>query len=183
MVAAAVAVCVAFTGYLATYVNGVRLEQRKQRLSRVNQQLSELYGPLLALVEANKRVFNAFVERNGRPRDISIFEGEMPPTEGELAEWRLWVTTVFLPSIQAMRDVIVSHADLLLDPEMPPVLINLCAHVSGYEITASRWANGHYDEHRSVVAFQPEELLSYARHSFAQLKVEQGRLLGTVSAR
>lgn len=40
-----------------------------------------------------------------------------------------------------------SDEERVLDPEMPPVLINLCAHVSGYEITASRSANGHYDEH------------------------------------
>ncbi|MFK0045124.1 hypothetical protein ACIQU4_13595 [Streptomyces sp. NPDC090741] len=44
----------AFLGYLATYANGLRLAQRQARLARVNQQLSEFYGPLFALMETNR---------------------------------------------------------------------------------------------------------------------------------
>ncbi|MFF0637439.1 hypothetical protein ACFYTS_33640 [Nocardia sp. NPDC004151] len=41
-------------------MNGLRLGQRQARLVRINQQLSEFYGPLLALMEANQRTFDAF---------------------------------------------------------------------------------------------------------------------------
>jgi hypothetical protein len=73
--------------------------------------------------------------------------------QAQSTEWRLWVTTVFLPNIQAMRDLVVKHADLLIGSTMPPLLLDLCAHVSGYEITAARWAQGHHNEHLSVVSF------------------------------
>lgn len=86
--------------------------------------------------------------------------------------------TVFLPNIRAMRDLVIHHADLLSEPAMPPLLLQLCAHVSGYEITAARWARDSYDQHLSVVPFPSEEIAAYARRGFAQLKREQARLLG-----
>ncbi len=173
-----VTVVLAFAGYAATYLNGIRLAQRQERLARLNRQLSEFYGPLFALTEANSRIFAAFKERHARPDGRSPFVHEVPPSEEELAAWRLWVGTVFLPNIRAMRDLVVKHADLVGEPEMPPILLQLCAHVSGYEITAARWAQGSYDQHLSVVPFPSEEISVYARKGFAELKQEQTRLLG-----
>ncbi|MFD4413718.1 hypothetical protein [Streptomyces sp. NPDC058475] len=178
MIAVVVTIGLAFVGYVVTYLNGLRLAQRQERLARVNRQLSDFYGPLFALTEANSRTFGAFVERHARSDGRSPFVHETPPTEEELTEWRLWVTTVFLPNIKAMRDLVIKHADLLSEPEMPPLLLHLCAHVSGYEITAARWARGSYDQHLSVVSFPSEEIAAYARRGFAVLKTEQARLLG-----
>ncbi|MEU9466305.1 hypothetical protein AB0D78_06545 [Streptomyces avermitilis] len=48
----------AFIGYLATYLNGLRLTQRQARLTRVNVQLSDFYGPPFALLEANSRAYD-----------------------------------------------------------------------------------------------------------------------------
>ncbi|MFF1379470.1 hypothetical protein [Streptomyces sp. NPDC058308] len=178
MIAVVVTIGLAFVGYVVTYLNGLRLSQRQERLARVNRQLGDFYGPLFALSEANSHTFSAFVERHARPGGKSPFAHESPPTPEELTEWRLWVTTVFLPNIQAMRDLVINHADLLSEPEMPPLLLQLCAHVSGYEITTARWAQGHRDQHLSVVSFPSEELAAYARQGFSALKKEQARLLG-----
>ncbi|MFI9611389.1 hypothetical protein ACIHCM_06805 [Streptomyces sp. NPDC052023] len=178
MIAVVVTVGLAFAGYAVTYLNGLRLAQRQERLARVNRQLSDFYGPLFALTEANSRTFAAFMQRNARPDGRSPFVHEIPPSEEELAEWRLWITTVFLPNVRAMRDLVVKHADLLSEPEMPPLLLQLCAHVSGYEITAARWAQGSYEQHLSVVPFPSEEIAAYARLGFGRLKAEQARLLG-----
>ncbi|WP_346045764.1 hypothetical protein [Actinomadura chokoriensis] len=178
VLAASVAIGLAFVGYVATYLNGLRLAQRQERLARVNRQLSDFYGPLLALTRANERIFGAFVERHARPGGVSVFQDATPPTEEELREWRLWVTAVFLPNIRAMRDLVVGHADLLVEAEMPPLLLDLCAHVSGYEITAARWAEGDYGDHLSVVHFPAEAIGDYARQHFAALKAEQASLLG-----
>ncbi|PRX98103.1 hypothetical protein [Allonocardiopsis opalescens] len=183
MSALIVTIGLAFAGYVATYINGLRLAQRQERLARVNRQLSDLYGPLFALSESSRRTFDAFKERHARPGGVSPFAHETPPTEEELAEWRLWVTTVFLPNNRAMRDLVVRHADLLTEAEMPPLLLQLCAHVSGYEVTAARWAQGDYAEHLSVVWFPTDELGPYAREEFSKLKREQERLLGRRSGR
>ncbi|NEB42460.1 hypothetical protein [Streptomyces sp. SID14515] len=178
MTALVVTIALAFVGYVAAYLNGLRLAQRQERLARVNRQLSDFYGPLFAITEANSRAFEAFAQRNVRPDGRSPFDHEEPPTEEELAEWRLWVTTVFLPNIRTMRDLVVTHADLLRESEMPPLLLKLCAHVSGYEITAARWAEGRYDQHLSVVSFPSQDLAAYARTGFTALKKAQAQLLG-----
>ncbi|MEU2758647.1 MULTISPECIES: hypothetical protein [unclassified Streptomyces] len=178
MIALVVTITLAFVGYVAAYLNGLRLAQRGERLARINRQLSDFYGPLFAITEANSRAFGAFAERNVRPDGRSPFDHEDPPTEEELAEWRLWVTSVFLPNIRTMRDLVVTHADLLREPAMPPILLTLCAHVSGYEITAARWAQGQFDQHQSVVPFPSQDLADYAREGFTALKAEQSRLLG-----
>ncbi|MFI1221664.1 MULTISPECIES: hypothetical protein [unclassified Streptomyces] len=178
MIALVVTIALAFVGYVTAYLNGLRLAQRHERLARVNRQLSDFYGPLFAITEANSRAFAAFAERNVRPDGRFPFDHEDPPTEEELAEWRLWITTVFLPNIRAMRDLVVTHADLLRESEMPPILLKLCAHVSGYEITTARWAQERYDQHLSVVPFPSQELAAYAREGFTVLKKEQARLLG-----
>jgi hypothetical protein len=44
-------VLLALGGYLFTYFYGKKQEQRKNRLERINRQLDELYGPLLAIVQ------------------------------------------------------------------------------------------------------------------------------------
>ncbi|MFD3647618.1 hypothetical protein ACFWUT_05245 [Streptomyces cyaneofuscatus] len=177
-----VTAALALVGYLATYLNGVRLAQRQARLARVNLQLSDFYGPLFALMEANSRTYDTFSARHARPDGRDPFDHGIPPTEQELAEWRTWAGTVFIPNIQAMRDVVVTKADLLIEQEMPPALLQLCAHVSGYEITVARWAQGRYEEHLSVLPFPAGELMEYTRDRFTRLKREQAVLLGHTAA-
>jgi hypothetical protein len=178
-----VTIGLAFIGYLATYLNGVRLAQRQARLERVNLQLSDFYGPLFALMEANSRIYDSFCERYARADGIHPFDHEVPPDEKELAEWRIWATTVFIPNIQKMRDVIVTKADLLIEEEVPPVLLELCAHVSGYEITVARWESGDLKEYKSLIKFPGPELREYATRRFTQLKNEQALLLGRPTGR
>ncbi|MET9890146.1 hypothetical protein ABZZ47_07975 [Streptomyces sp. NPDC006465] len=173
----------AFIGYLATYLNGLRLTQRQARLTRVNLQLSEFYGPLFALMEANSRVYDTFSETYARPDGRDPFHHEIPPTEQELTRWRTWAGTVFIPNIRAMRDVVVTKADLLIEEEMPPALLQLCAHVAGYEITAAQWAEGDHEEHLSLIPFPGQELREYTRDRFTRLKGEQARLLGRRAGR
>ncbi|WP_258047326.1 hypothetical protein [Streptomyces sp. SM13] len=81
-----------------------------------------------------------------------------------------------------MRDLVVPHADLLRESEMPPIPLKPCAHVSGYEITAARWAQGRFDQHLSVVSFPSQDLADYAREGFTSLKAVQGQLSGRRSA-
>ncbi|MGX1806108.1 hypothetical protein ACWIGI_10380 [Nocardia sp. NPDC055321] len=181
MVKVGMTVGLAFVGYLATYLNSLRMGQRQARLTRINQQLSEFYGPLLALMEANQRTFDAF------HAGFALADGRCPicdvdvPAEQDLAEWRSWATTVFIPNIKAMREVVVTKADLLLESEMPPVLLELCAHVSGYEVALARWSEGDLGSYASNIKFPAQELHDYTRDRFARLKLEQTRLLGRQS--
>lgn len=180
MSATVVTIGLALVGYLAAYLNGVRLAQRQERLARVNAQLSDFYGPLFALAETNEQTFVLFMQRVARrPDGASPFAaGGEPPTSEEFAEWRLWVSTVFLPNIRAMRDLVVSKADLITGEEVPPILLELSAHVAGYEIAVAKWELGDHTQHTSLVPHPGRQVVQYAREEFSRLKSEQARLLG-----
>jgi hypothetical protein len=176
-----VTVLLAVTGYLATYVNNLRLAQRKERLERVNRQLEKLYGPLFSLVRASTITWDAF--RQTATRRGPFWDSEHPPTAEEAAEWRLWMTSVFMPLNERMQVTIIEHADLLDEPEMPNCLLSLCAHVAAYQSVLKRWAQGDYSRNWSVINFPREELLLYTAQTFLRLKAVQAALLGELPER
>jgi len=170
-------VLVAFAGFVAAYVNNLRLARRKDRLDRVSRQLSEFYGPLLSLVSTGNATWGVFRQtyRPGRP-----FWGTEPaPTEEEAATWRLWMREVFMPLNRQIASVIHSKADLLDEEEMPQCLLDVCAHVASYEPVLKRWEEGDVEQHTALNAFPRRDLSAYASASFLRLKHEQSRLLAS----
>ncbi len=129
-------------------------------------------------MEANTRIYRNYYEKYVRSDGRHFTLHDTPPTEEELAEWRMWATTVFIPNLRAMREVVVTKADLLMEEEVPQVLLDLCAHASGYEVTAARWEQGDHEEYLAVIRYPGDELRRYVRDRFTRLKGEQARLLG-----
>ncbi|MEU9867384.1 hypothetical protein AB0C87_06000 [Actinomadura sp. NPDC048021] len=173
-----VTVFVAATGYAATYLTNLRLARRKDRLDRVNRQLSELYGPLYAQAEAVDRAWRKFVAGGG-----NVWAASALVTAEQAATWRLWMSTVFMPLNRRMVETIVSRADLLREETIPEPLKELCAHVACYEPIIARWQDDGFDsvqfaDHVSIAGnFPRTELDAYLRDSFESLKREQARLL------
>jgi hypothetical protein len=187
-----VTVFVAAAGYAATYLTNLRLARRKDRLDRINRQLSDLYGPLYAHAEAVDRAWRTYVSRYG-----SVWAAPTPAVAGtslflapptlataeEAATWRLWMSTVFMPLNRRMVEAIVSHADLLREDTIPEPFKDLCAHVACYEPIVARWQEDGFnsvkpDDHVSIAGdFPREPLHAYLRSSFEALKLEQARLL------
>jgi hypothetical protein len=167
----------AVVGYIATYLYNLKLAQRKDRLDRINRQLSDFYGPLLSLVSSSQSSWDAF-RRRYRSDTLSFWSDDPPPTVEEAAAWRLWMTEVFMPLNEGMADVITQHADLLDESDMPPSLLDVCAHVKAYRPTIKRWENGDFAEHTSLTGFPSAELRRFASEGFARLKAEQRDLLG-----
>ncbi len=134
---------------------------------------------MLATRGAIRDTWYRFVERHElvyQDKDKFFFNGK-PATERELEIWRTWVETVFMPGNRRTYDLIVSKTDLLIDDDMPIVMLNFCAHVLGYEVVIAQWRVGNFSEHTSIVHY-PRELDSYVQRSFRLLKHEQARLLG-----
>ena len=181
-IALIVTVLLAMAGYAIKYLNDVRLAQRKDRLDRINRQLSELYGPLFALNLAVGRLWQEFRFRH-RPSG-PFWRKSDPPTPEDADAWRLWMTTVFMPLNREMERVVVQHADLLRGSEkMPECLLHLCAHVAAYEPLAERWRVGDFDpldadQNVVVIGYPADALAQYAETAFRELRTEQGKLLG-----
>jgi hypothetical protein len=166
---------VAVIGLLITYWFNLRLARRRDRLERVNEQLKDLYGPLLALVSAADSAWASFRDQY---RPHGSFWGRDPePTDDEAQAWRRWMSTVFMPLNRQMRDVIVTKAHLFEEAEIPECLLRLCAHVSAYEPILDRWSEGDYAEHAPRLAFPRQQTLEYAVTSFKRLKTRQQELL------
>jgi hypothetical protein len=182
VIAALIGVSAALIGYFVKYVADMRHAQREHRLNRINRQLSEFYGPLLALTQATDVSWQAFRNRY-RPGHGSYWRREPPMTMEDVITWRLWMTTVFVPAQRQMMDLVLEHADLIEEPEMPPCLLALCAHVAGYQAVLKEWELGEISLNRedniSVVNFPGKELADYATAEFTRLKAQQAGLLGS----
>src|SRR5215218_5010149 len=76
---ALVGVFVAAIGYVIKYWTDLKIEQRNGRLERINRQLSEFYGPLLALTRSSGESWQAFRKRY-RPGGGSFWKSDPPLT-------------------------------------------------------------------------------------------------------
>jgi len=184
--AALVGVGAALFGYFVKYATDIRLAQRNDRLERINRQLSEFYGPLLALTRASDESWQAFRKRY-RPGAGSYWKADPPLTAEDALVWRLWMSTVFVPVHRQMMELVLDHADLIEEPDMPPCLLALCAHIAGYQAVLKEWERGEVsmarEDNISVVNFPGDELATYAAEAFTRLKAQQAELLGTNGAR
>jgi hypothetical protein len=178
----AVTVLLAAMGYAVKYWNDLRLAQRKDRLDRVNRQLSDLYGPLFALNSAGGRLWDEFRARY-RPGPRGFWRELDRPSPSEAEAWRQWMTKVFMPLNRRMMETAIGHADLLREPgAMPAPIVDLFAHVWGYEVIMSRWEAGDFDatapsDNISVINFPKGTLTPYVSQAYAELKAEQSELL------
>ena len=168
LITATTAVVLAFLGYIATYLNNLQLSRRKDRLERINKQLSELYGPMFSLTHASSIAWKWFKEAH--PVDERN-------KENSLKEWRLWMSVVFMPQNEKLYDIILNKSDLLIETAMPQTLLDFCAHTVAMQAVLEKWKNQDYSEHYPVARY-PRDIEQYARESYTQLKAEQSRLLG-----
>ncbi len=188
MIAIFVPLFIAFSGFIAKYINDLRIAQRKDNLERVNQQLRDLYGPLFSLIKASTITWEAFREkyctRDDFQVDINVLKvgglrrGISPQSEETQSIWRHWMQNVFMPLNIQMVQLIIDHSDLLEEEEMPECLQLLSAHVYGYKGIQAAWQNKDYSEHMSLTSFPIMELLPYIESSYSNLKARQARLLG-----
>jgi hypothetical protein len=161
--------------YVLNQRSQVRLERRQARLARVNSQLRDLYGPLNALVDANETVWRAL-------RDSELPEKERRRSGNLSAEqslsWSVWVNRALMPANQRMREIIVTHADLIVEPRVPDPLRLFCAHVAAYEAFLGGVGPADEPSGHPVVHHPGRLFVDYVRQSFSALKCEQARLLG-----
>ena len=157
------------------YFNATRLERRKAALALVTEQLEKLYGPLFALSRSSEETWRRFRQHN-RP-DGPFFNPADPPTEEELATWRRWLTTVFIPINERMAAVIVDHMHLLEGSTMPGSFLTLLANVEAYRVLKGRWAEGDYAENAASFNFPPE-FRADVEAGFQRLRARQAELIG-----
>lgn len=172
VITASASVLVAVLVFVLNQRAQIRQERRQARLVRVNSQLRELYGPLNALVEVNERVWEAL-------RDSGLPGKADRRPSGADSDWRRWRSQALQPVNLQMRDLIVEHADLLIEHELPQALCDFCAHVAAVEIVLAAEADGVRE--RALIVHPGAPFATYVREAFLRLKKEQQHLLSAVN--
>jgi hypothetical protein len=175
-----VSVLLAFLGWIAKYWSDARAAARKAQLDYLNAQLSELYGPLLALEHASTTIWERFRKLH-RPESPSYFSSLPAPTEDDLAAWRLWMQEVFMPLNLQMEATILARTDLIEGDNFPPCFHKLLAHVAGYKPVFRQWASGDFSDHTSVIDYPKQELQAHIHESYGVLSSRRKRLLALVA--
>lgn len=171
-----VTVMVAVLGAALAYRNSRRLQEHDKQLQRVNAQLEELYGPMLALTFVSARNFGVAIEYAARDEKCHPSDDGKP--EMELDIWEDWVRAVFMPANRQMMTVIATKAHLIIDGEtFPECLLDFGAHVAGYEAIVRRWDRGDYSKVFSPLRHPDTALHQYLDKSFRHLRNRQAELL------
>ena len=175
VISLAIPVFLAFTGYLITYWYNLHLSKRKEQLELINKRLDDFYGPLYITAQAGLSAYQTLLIKLNRK---SIFENtDPPPDDRVLEEWRIWVTTVFMPLNEIRERLILENAHLIREEQIPECLLQFIAHVSVYKAIIRKWELGDFSEHAPLIDYPPG-LIDYLRISYQELKEEQLRLIG-----
>jgi hypothetical protein len=183
IIAAATSLIVAVLTYGLNQYNEAQLLRRNGQLERVNSQLGELYGPLLAIFEVSN-IASVSLRSKMRPHEERYFRGGVAPlTDEEYARWRGWVEFVFAPGNRRARDLIYDKSYLLTGSSVPQVLLEWCAHTQEYEVIIRQWHDGDFSEPDSKREFSEfaDELHDYLHENFKTLKARQAELLRLTS--
>ena len=171
-------VVLAVSGYFATYYYSLRLTRKQHELDLVNRRMNEFYGPLYVSTQMGIIAIAALLRQFGREETL-FYDRNRPPTDAELAEWRLWVEHVFMPINDFREKLILEKAYLIREQEMPACLLDFITHVSSYKPLLLKWHKGNFASHSPLIDF-PVDLDKYAVDSYAELKSEQLRLIGAL---
>ena len=165
----------AVTGYFLSYIYRLKLERRKNRLKRIDRQLSEFYGPLLATVQANQKAWDSLVEKNDGKE--GFYKTKNNPTPEQSEEFINWMNLVFMPNNEKLYEIIVEKTSLLVDDQLPNPLLELMAHILEYRIELKQVEETGKKAMEMKRKYPAEELLAYCKSNFERLKTKQSKLL------
>ncbi|KAG2431525.1 hypothetical protein HXX76_009539 [Chlamydomonas incerta] len=165
-------------GYLFAYFNAKSIEERKARIERVNKQLKNFYGPLLATITASRSAFRAMVRQHSPDGTKEAFQGAVfaAPDGPEARAYRVWMAEVLQPLNERAAKVVTEHIDLLDAPGLEPALLQLVAATSAYRVILQSWKNGDFAAY-SVIKY-PDHLADSLTREFNKIKRRQAALLG-----
>ena len=92
--------------------------------------------------------------------------------------WHMWVETTFAPRARQIRDIIAARGDLIIEREMPAVVLDFCAHAAAYDALLADWDNASINN-STLIRHPGSSFLSYVRDSYDTLKAEQEYLLNS----
>ncbi|MFI9747366.1 hypothetical protein [Streptomyces sp. NPDC052494] len=174
IVTAGAGIVIAVMAYWLNHRGEVHRSLRNERINWVSSQLKDLYGPLLVLAETNERAWKEYQRAYFPPAPGESPEGS--PTGPISMRWHVWVETVFAPRAQQIREIVTARGDLIIEREMPTVVLDFCAHAATYDALLADWDTVAVND-STLIRHPGSDFLFYVRESYTTLKAEQEELL------
>jgi hypothetical protein len=177
LLAALIAALATAVGWIVNSALSNRAELRRRRaearLTHVEQQLEQLYGPLLFLVQEGRSAWQDFCDTLGRN---VVFPNGRPLSEEEKALWLFWVDHEFMPRNEAIQSLLSSKTHLIAGDQMPDSFMAFIEHYNAWRVTHLRWKKDGvpYSWHSKVnwpMTFETDVIQSYERLKNLQIQM------------
>ena len=131
-------------GWFINHVLNERAERRRQHLQAqlkfTTQQLEELYGPLVFLINEGQHAWDDLLNLLGREYVfVEVGSTEVPLPPEELKAWMFWAEHSFMPLNREIRRLLSTKTHLIEGSVMPDSFDIFLKHYSTWEIRHLRW--------------------------------------------
>lgn len=168
-------------GWLANHVLSERAERnrgkRQARLTHIEKQLEELYGPLFFLIHEGSSSFKDFNETVGRG---FVFTSE-GISQRDLDTWLFWVDNDLMPRNYAIQILLSSKAHLIDSPRMPRSYLDFLDHHNSWRVSHLRWKEEGVPYRWHSRTNWPDEFERDIVNTYEKLKRHQEELAGILA--
>ncbi|MET7696332.1 hypothetical protein [Streptomyces sp. NPDC005485] len=179
--AALIAATVTVGGWMANHALSARADLRRRqaeaRLTHVENQLEQLYGPLLFLVEEGRSAFRDFCDTLGRHY---VFAAGRPLSPEDQELWLFWVDHAFMPRNEAIQNLLSAKTHLIVGDRMPDSYLAFIDHYNSWRVSHLRWKEEGVPYSWRSKANWPNSFETEVIESYGRLKDLQIQLAGLV---
>lgn len=154
------------------------MEKIKWRKEQIDRQISQLYGPIYALIIEGDVLFARILYQLGRRyvigKDISF--NDLP--EDEKSIWSHYVDNYKIPTQLKMAEILRANIHLIYNSEVPTCYRQFLDYSLGWELLDNQKRNGvpnFYEYHYSYN--YPQEFNYYIKNTLETLLGEQAKLI------
>lgn len=176
-------------GWIVPYKNSIKTEkiriESERELERIrwkkeliDKQISNLYGPIYALIIEGDVSFSRILYQLGRrcviPKDKNF--ADLPEDEQKI--WKHYVDTYKIPNQIKMVEIMRSNLHLIYNSEIPTCYKEFLDYSLGWELLDNQKRNNvpNYYEYHYVFNY-PAEFNHYIRTTLTLLLEEQAKLI------
>lgn len=165
-------------GWLISYrsarLRDQKIEEEKQKILYLNEQLSKFYGPIYSLLLENDRIRLIIQKQMGR--DV-IFPVGHSLTKDELKIWTHYLENFLIPNNRLILNTIENNVHLIQGVRFPEEYLDWIDHAIGYELLHKQYLDiGKEYGFYSIINF-PKEFRESIVNSISQLKKRQQELV------
>lgn len=158
--------------------NEKELERIHWKKDLIDRQISELYGPIYALIIEGDVSFSRILYQLGRncviPKDKSF--SDLPEEEQKI--WKHYVDTYKIKNQMKMVEIMINNLHLIYNSELPTCYKEFLDYSLGWELLDNQKRQGvpNYYEYHYVFNY-PTEFNHYIRITLEHLLKEQAKLI------